>query len=159
MKAEYEEFFTIMQSFRKLNISSMLPDISHGEFGILKMIQCCCKQNKTEEHIKVADIVKESKLPPPAVSRTLRSLEQKGLVLRTVDCNDRRNTLVEVTAEGEKRIREIDGIMNDFTVAVFDHLGEESLRKLNRYLRTLADTAGEEIDKRKYNDRKKGDTR
>lgn len=41
MREEQKNFFDIMHSFRKLNLSSMLPGISHGELGVLKMIQHC----------------------------------------------------------------------------------------------------------------------
>lgn len=154
MKAEYEEFFAIIQSFRRMNISAMFPDISRGEFSLLKMIQRCGLLGGEENAARVADVVKESKLPPPAISRTLRSLEAKGLIQRAVDRDDRRNTLVEVTRDGEARIAETDRILNDFTVAVFDRLGDDSLQRLNRYLRTLAETAGKEIDQRRYHDKK-----
>ena len=47
MREEQKNFFDIMHSFRKLNLSSMLPGISHGELGVLKMIQHCqrCRES------------------------------------------------------------------------------------------------------------------
>lgn len=155
MKAEQKEFFDIMTFFRKLNISSMLPEISHGDFSILKMIHCCrqtCNTNRGA--VKVSDIVKCTMLPAPAVSRSLRSLEEKELVVRTIDKEDRRNTFVDITPAGDALLEEIEEIMTSFADAVFGNLGEETIRKLNAYLHEFLDAAKKEIDRRKRDDKK-----
>ena len=155
MREEQKEFFEIMQAFRKLHLSSMLPDISHGEFGVLKAIQCCERiGSKGTGGVKVSEIVRHMQLPPPAISRALRMLEEKELVLRDVDKQDRRNTFVRLTAKGEGLIEEADCIMEDFGDAVFGNLGEETMRKLNGYLRKFVETSKIEIEKRKYNNKK-----
>ena len=145
MKEEQKEFFDIMTSFRKLNISTMLPDINHGDFGILKMIDYCSERSRCKN------------VPAPAVSRSLRSLEQKGYIIRSVDRNDRRNTYVEVTDEGYAVLRETDAIMNDFADAVFGRMGDENMKKLNSFLREFLDTAEKEVALRRYKG-KKGET-
>lgn len=151
MRAERQEFFNIMDSFRKLNISSMLPEISHGEFGILKMIECCSRHSQSGENgVKISYIVKEMCVPPPAVSRALRSLESKAMVERKVDPSDRRNTFVMLTAKGRETLTEVENIMEDFSDAVVGNLGDETMQKLNRYLRALLETSKTEIEKRKY---------
>ena len=145
MKEEQKEFFDIMTSFRKLNISTMLPDINHGDFGILKMIDYCSERSRGKS------------VPAPAVSRSLRSLEQKGYIIRSVDRNDRRNTYVEVTDAGYAVLRETDAIMNDFADAVFGRMGDENMKKLNSFLREFLDTAEKEVALRRYKG-KKGET-
>ena len=57
MKEEQKEFFDIMTSFRKLNISTMLPDINHGDFGILKMIDYCSERSRGKS-VKVSTVVR-----------------------------------------------------------------------------------------------------
>ncbi|MGC2871813.1 MarR family winged helix-turn-helix transcriptional regulator [Ihubacter sp. mB4P-1] len=150
MKKEQQEFFEIMHSLRKLNLSSMLPNITHGDFGILKVIQCCGRCEEKTRRVRVSEIVKETQLPPPAISRCLRGLEHRGYVQRAVDRNDRRNTFVEVTEEGEALIEKVDGVMNEFADAVFVNIGDETMQKLNRYLREFVDVSRAEIEKRKY---------
>lgn len=155
MTEEQKTFFEILQSFRKLNLSSMLPDISHGEMSVLKTIQRCGMCSKEEQGgVKVSAIVQEMQLPPPAVSRALRFLEEKGLVQRDVDRKDRRNTFVTVTAKGEAIVKEADDIMEDFCNAVFGNLGAETMQKLNGYLQKFVETSKIEIEKRKYNEKK-----
>lgn len=157
MKEEQRTFFNIMNSFRRMNLGSMLPNISHGEYGILKMIIICNEKCEDAENgVKVSHIVKYSKLPAPAVSRTMKGLEEKEYILRTVDKKDRRNTYVELTQKGKALMEEVDAIMSDFADTVIGQLGEETMRKLNHYLGKLVDTAEAEIEKRKY-EAKKGE--
>ena len=54
----------------------------------------------------------ERKCFHPAISRTLKGLEERGYVERNINKNDRRNTYVELTAEGERlteEARQING--------------------------------------------------
>ena len=156
MKEEQKEFFDIMTSFRKLNISTMLPYTNHGDSGILKMIDYCSERSRGKS-VKVSTVVRCKNVPAPAVSRSLRSLEQKGYIIRSVDRNDRRNTYVEVTDEGYAVLRETDAIMNDFADAVFGRMGDENMKKLNSFLREFLDTAEKEVALRRYKG-KKGET-
>lgn len=172
MKAEQREFIDIMDSFRKLNIACMLPaEISHGEFSLLKMIQrrvesedasgekedtgvCSDKTERNGRGVKVSWLVKKARVPAPAISRTLRTLEQKGFIERTVDKDDRRNTFVSLTEAGTAINREIDGIMEGFADAVFGNMGEETMQRMNGYLKQFLETSRNEIEKRRYTDKK-----
>ena len=49
--------------------------------------------------VYVSDFAREAHQPLPAISRSLRQLEQDGLVLREADPADRRETLVRITPE------------------------------------------------------------
>ena len=81
---------------------------------------------------------------PPAVSRMLRGLEQRGLVDRAVDRIDRRNTYVMLTPAGEAAradtIRELDG----YTRRVLERMGREDMETLIRLWNRLADVMTEE---------------
>lgn len=161
MREEQKQFFDIMDSFRKMNITSMLPGISHGDFAVLKMIRRCLQEQKDnaagETAVKVSGIVKCSEMPAPAISRTLKHLEEKGYIVRTVDSTDRRNTFVNITEDGEALLNEADRIMSDFADTVFGQMGDDTMKKLNSYLARMAETAKAEIAKRKYKG-KRGET-
>ena len=156
MKEEQKEFFDTMGSLRKLNISAMLPEINRGDFGILRMIDYC-NRNCTGQGAKVSDIVRCIKLPAPAVSRSLGTLERKGFIVRSVDQSDRRNTYVELTEAGHETLKETEAIMNEFADAVFGQMGEENMRRLNAFLREFLEAAEKEIAVRRYKG-KKGET-
>ncbi len=153
MKAEQKEFFDTIDSFRKLKLNSILPGITHGDSGILNLIYCC-RERASGEGIKISDLVRESQLPPPAISRSLRALESKGLVTRTVDPQDRRNTFVILTPAGEEMREEVDKILSDLADAIFGTLGDETVQKLIEYLKSFLEASRIEIERRKYEGRK-----
>ena len=147
MTKEQLEFLNIMTELRKLNISSMLPEITMGEFDILKRIE----DVKGEDgRARISCVVRSMCMPPPAISRAMGIPETKGYIRRDVDRRDRRNTLVEITASGEALIKEVDAIMEEFADAVFGNMGEDIMQKLNAYLRQFAETSKAEVAKRKY---------
>ena len=49
MKEEQKRLFETLHSFRKLNISGILPNISHGDYGVLKMIDLCNRNCEKEQ--------------------------------------------------------------------------------------------------------------
>lgn len=53
--------------------------------------------------ITSSELAAKTKTLPPAVSRTLRGLEEKGYVERSVDKKDRRNTYISLTEKGWKK--------------------------------------------------------
>lgn len=165
MREEQKRFFSIMMEFRRLNLSSMLPGLSHGDHVLLQKIYwlqrgcegCCeadCLQTRqtaeAERGVRVSQLVRSMELPPPAVSRGLRILDNKGYVVRTVDVRDRRNTFVSLTESGRAVLREANDIIDGFSEAVFANMGDEVMGRLNEYLRQLVDVSKEEIERRKY---------
>jgi DNA-binding MarR family transcriptional regulator len=50
-------------------------------------------------------LTRELGVTPPVVSRMLKSLRERGLVVRARDPDDRRGWLVSLTTEGRRRIR------------------------------------------------------
>lgn len=150
MRDDQKEFFEIMSAMKKLNLSSVLGVMTHPEFATMKVIHSCCDNGKT----RVSDIVNKLRVPAPAVSRNLRTLEKKGFIDRTVDRNDRRNTFVIITPEGEREYRKTMKEIDAFAESVFAQMGENSAKQMNAYFRQLLDAAELELDKRR---KKKGE--
>ncbi|MCM1165389.1 MAG: MarR family transcriptional regulator [Ruminococcus sp.] len=75
------------------------------------------------ENITVAQAAKNLGASLPSVSRTLRSLSQKGFVERYSDPNDRRTVRIRVTEQGENELKRLlrrifsvfDGAMRGFS--------------------------------------------
>lgn len=139
--------------FRKLNISSILPEVSHGEFCVLKTIKMCNEKNGME-NVKISDLADRLELAPPSVSRTLNALENRGLVKKVTDSGDRRNTNVELTNEGVELVNQSDNILQDFAEAVVGQMGSEELERLNEYFVKLYYIAKQELELRKINARR-----
>ena len=63
------------------------------------------------------------------ISRTLKSLENKGYIVREVDSDNRRNTLIKLSKKGnelvEKKKKDVEGYFE----RVFSHFTEEELQQ------------------------------
>ena len=99
--------------------------------------------------ITSSELAAKTKTLPPAVSRTLRGLEEKGYVERNVDKKDRRNTYISLTEKGWKKGEEVRDRMQDFGCSVMSQLKEEDIDQLVAYLDRIYEIAEKEIDTRK----------
>ena len=125
MKDAFEKLFRAVHQFKKLNVSDLIPGLSSSELAA------------------------KTKTLPPAVSRTLRGLEEKGYVERSVDKKDRRNTYISLTEKGWKKGEEVRDRMQDFGCSVMSQLKEEDIDQLVAYLDRIYEIAEKEIDTRK----------
>ncbi len=87
--------------YGKVNMGIRLGNITHGEFITLQMVHRYMKNHPDEHGIGVSELARCSYMSPPAMSRTLKSVEEKGLAVRMVDKKNRRKTYVCLTDEGE----------------------------------------------------------
>ena len=146
----YGEFFRVMHQFRKLNVASILPDISQSEFAAMNEIMDKGEDGK----ITISELACKSKVHSSAISRTLHCLEEKGYIERSIDKNDRRNICVELTEEGKRVTTEARQIMCDYVKAVVEHLENRELERLIAYMNKIYSVAEKEIEARKWKDRK-----
>ena len=89
--------------------------------------------------VRPGDIAKCGQATPSAVSQTLKSLEEKGLITRQRDKGDSRAVTVHLTKEGcafSARGRELHERMID---GVLTYLGSEDAEHLVRIVERLAD--------------------
>ncbi|MDE7288271.1 MAG: MarR family transcriptional regulator, partial [Oscillospiraceae bacterium] len=87
-----------------------------------------------KDGITVSEIASELDVTPPAVSRSLKSLESRGLILRETDLLNRRNTIVRLTKSGldflEKSRKQMDSLMEYVT----EKMGMERRKQLYELL-------------------------
>lgn len=146
----YEELFRSMNQFRKLKFSEMFPEVCKTDYFVL-----CTIMDKGENgQITISELAARAKMLPPAISRTLKGLEERGYVERNINKNDRRNTYVELTAEGERLTEEARQIMADFGKSVMSQVDGEDMKRLISYLDNIYHIAEKEIENRKWKDRK-----
>jgi DNA-binding MarR family transcriptional regulator len=150
LKEECRQAFKTFGRFRKLHISSMIPDLSHSDFATLRTIAVCEQEAKEkQEEVTVSMLTDRMCANSTAVSRSLRILEEKGYIERTVNTKDRRITYVNLKDAGRSSLQHATEILDDFAEAVFSRIDKESLHKLNDYLNQVVDIAAEEIEARK----------
>lgn len=150
MEELYGKFFEAVHQFRKLNVASILPDISQSEFAAMNVIMDKGEDGK----ITISELACKSKVHSSAVSRTLHCLEEKGYIERSIDKNDRRNICVELTEEGKRVTTEARQIMCDYVKTVVEHLENRELERLIAYMNKIYSVAEKEIETRKWKGRK-----
>lgn len=145
MNDKFEELFKAMHRFHKLRVGDMMPNVNGAEFWAMRNIV-----NKSEDgKITVSELARKTNVLPSAISRTIRGLEEKGYVERTINKSDRRNTYVELTDRGLEVMQEVRETMHDFGEAVLSKLDEDELSQLVAYLNNIYDIAQREIEIRK----------
>lgn len=181
MEKMVQELFDVFRNFRKLHFSILMEDISHSEFATLRCIarkaagaECnfaghmeqgdAHPENNADKQeaggtadvkVSVSDLAEKLHVSPPALSRTLRRLEKKEFIRRTVDFKDRRNTDVELTEQGRAVIQKAEKTMFEFTNQVLRQMEPERLENLITGLQKLYDISQKELDNRKA--KKKGE--
>ena len=87
MDCEANTFFGVMNAFRGLNVFSLLP-LSRQEYMLMFLVFRHRKTNP--EGCTVSTLTRLMRVPQPAVSRTLRGLENNGYIRREVCREERR---------------------------------------------------------------------
>ncbi len=135
-----------MQRFQRINISSLFDNISQGEFHTLEMIHRQTQQAHEEIGVTVSELAKCQNTSLPAVSRNLRTLEEKGWIERSADPKDRRNTYVYLTKAGMEKEDEVASIFDALTLGVIDRVGEENIQKFTDICILMQEAMQEEVE-------------
>lgn len=128
-KMQTDDKYKLVEQFRRMrqfmNAVPLKTGISHSEFCMLNIIMDC------KDDITVSEIAAELDVTPPAVSRSLKSMESRGLIKRETNLLNRRNTMVRLTEAGREFLeasrRQMDAVMEH----VSEKMGEE--RKIQLY--------------------------
>jgi DNA-binding MarR family transcriptional regulator len=79
-----------------------------------------------------SELAEIERIKRPTVTRTLRFLEDQGLVGRTPDPADGRSALLAISAEGRERLRRLRGRKNAFLARRMRDLSAADVRTLER---------------------------
>lgn len=130
------ELLEVFRMFHKLNFSILIKNMTQSEFVTMKTIQVCSREDETGR-AGISEIVKNMKSLPSAVSRTLRTLEERGWILRTVDKCNRRNTYVELTETGKQEIEKAAAELTEFMNGILEQVDKEDLEKMTQFMKEL----------------------
>lgn len=143
--------FEMLESFyrlRTLHFAKLLPEgITHGEIiTLLKLRQLSVKQSP--QKVTVSELNGLLDVSAPALSRTLKHLEESGYVNREPDKNDRRNNFLTLTEKGQSIIANVEHEMSDFWTVIVDKMGENRTADFLQFLDDLYTITSEEINKK-----------
>lgn len=147
-----EKLFAAMHQFKRLKVGKLFPQINNADCMTLAAIEHL--RTHMDGKLTVTELSAHMKNKMSAVSRSLKNLEDRGYIERTVNKTDRRNTYITLTDAGKREIKEIQDTINEFTEAVFSKMNEEDMCRLLEYLNQLYVIAEEEIELRSKTIRK-----
>ena len=95
----------------KAGMKAALADCPKRHFPMLEGLLGCIRLHGQDGAVYISDLVQELHQPLPAISRTVRQMEQDGLVERFADPADRRKTLVRFTPKGYEACRQCEAAL------------------------------------------------
>ena len=97
----------------KAGMKAALADCPKRHFPMLEGLLGCIRLHGQDGAVYISDLVQELHQPLPAISRTVRQMEQDGLVERFADPADRRKTLVRFTPKGYEACRQCEAALGE----------------------------------------------
>ena len=142
--------FRALHRFGKANTGQIveMEGLTQGEFFGLSMLREHLKNHPEGMHVR--ELAQRARVSPPGASRMLRTMEEKGLIERRVDRNDRRNTYITRTEGGEEAWRRTTERLSTFLDRVVDRMGLENVQTMidlwNRFSDILEDERAKETE-------------
>ena len=118
-----------------------------GEYWMLQQVQRRLAEEPEAGGVYVPALMECPHASPPAVSRTLRKLEEKELLQRRTNPRDRRTTYVVLTEGGQRLLEASRRQMEELARRVAQRMGEDALRELTAQLDQLTEAVLEERDR------------
>jgi DNA-binding MarR family transcriptional regulator len=107
-------------------------------FMLLGALMRAQKKNP-EGGVRVSDLATDIGITSPGITQTVTQLEERGLVGRKMDPEDRRAVLVYLTEEGKGRLHSLMSILDEVLKGLVDHLGQERSRLFLDLLNEVAE--------------------
>ena len=115
--------------------------LSHSEFCLISII----KAHEEQGGVIVSDIVSEMKVTPPAVSRSLKSLESRGLLHRETNALNHRNTTVCLTEKGEEVFASACKTFEEVMDSIREKIGDEKTELFCSIIKETTDVMSEYV--------------
>lgn len=113
--------------FRKV---FLLHDLTDPQWRVLRILS-------ESDEIDVSNLARRSYLMGPSLSRILRDLTARGLIVRRVSSSDARRFFHALTPQGRKLLSEISPEFNPIYRDIERRLGTERIKRLNASLAEL----------------------
>ena len=128
-----EEFMLHNANMRRARPQRMINDAARGEGVVLRFIF-----DNEGEDVLPSEISKEIKISTARIAATLNSLENKDMITRKIDPQDRRKILVRITDEGKQAAQKQHMVVIGEIAEMLQMLGEHDAKEYVRILGKLA---------------------
>jgi len=138
-QAEKEKLIEALHSLKKAQTwSTSIEGVSRGEYFTLHMIHHLTKNtNESKPGARITDLSKAAQMSKPAVSQMLNTLENKKLIERVMDKNDRRVVFVKLTDSGDEQLEKTHKQFQFWMDQIIEELGAEDTAELARLIDKL----------------------
>jgi DNA-binding MarR family transcriptional regulator len=106
--------------------------LSPSQYNVLRILR-----GAGEEGLACWEIAMRMITRDPDITRLLDRLEARGLISRAREAKDRRVIRGHLTAEGQRLLAELDGVLDELNRRQLQPLGEQRLRALIRTLELI----------------------
>ena len=136
-----KQFLNNSYRYRNCGHQKKFDDNLHGEAFTMLYIY------KEGGNVLPSDISNEMNISSARVAFMLNNLENKGLISRKIDSNDRRKILVTLTTEGLAYAQIHNDNVTNHTIKMLTLLGEHDAKELVRIIGKLVDICPKIINK------------
>ena len=135
LEALRNEMFETMQRMRQRRSTPPLPPgITRGEINALMMLSM---MEARDEIARPGMLAACSHATPGAVSQTLKSLEEKGLIVRRRGEGDSRSVTISLTDTGHEFEKEGRRLHDERFMHMLEFLGEDDAREFVRIVNRM----------------------
>lgn len=120
-KIKAEEIFNIITK-RKNFIDKIPFNISQGESGVLLYLL-------DNNNISQSELSEKLNVTMPRILAIINSLQNKNLVLKTTDSNDKRKTIISITKKGKEDISDKRKSAINFIENIIKELTDEEIEQ------------------------------
>lgn len=118
---------------RRINAGLRPFDLTHAQFVLLASLTWLVSD---DEPLTQAELASHAKMDAMMVSNVLRTLEEKGLIVRTSHPTDTRAKSLAVTSKGRDLASQVVHVVESIDHEFFSQL-EDQVGEFNRYLQKL----------------------
>jgi len=141
-----EEFIERTQSLNKASTQKFIDKALKGESLVL---QCIARHGR---EVLPGEIGVEINVSSARIAQTLNSMEEKGLIARRIDRDDRRRILVSLTEQGKGLAEKHQRFMIDTIAKMLGLLGERDATEYVRITGRLAELVPESLEQAQRQD-------
>lgn len=127
-----EELINTFRNFKKIKFQkiSVCGELTHNE----KMILFILSDISKDKIVPLSALRERMKLAPSTITPIITLLEEKGLIQRNIDKNDRRNIFLKISPKGENFTNKVQIEIKDTMSKYIEYIGENDTKQLIRLI-------------------------